>query len=61
MRCSGRAAQQQALRQRDAALGNLYVANVRLAQEEWHNGNLTAVEQLLDALVPAEGREDLRC
>ena len=46
--------------QRDTALDNLYISNVRLAQQEWENGNLTAVEQLLDAHIPTDGRSDLR-
>ncbi|MFV2068280.1 MAG: hypothetical protein ACC645_15010, partial [Pirellulales bacterium] len=55
-----RVAQRHALLQRDAALYNLYVADIRLAHEEWENGNLTAVEQLLDGHLPAGGQGDLR-
>ena len=55
-----RAAQRHVLRERDTARDNLYLSNVRLAQQEWQNGNLTAVEELLDAHLPADGQSDLR-
>jgi WD40 repeat protein/serine/threonine protein kinase len=44
----------------DEARYNLYVANVHLAQQEWENGNLAHVRELVDACVPGPGDKDLR-
>ena len=52
--------QKQTAIQRDQAIHNLYVADVRLAHEEWNNANYGAFQTLLDAQLPQEGVKDLR-
>jgi WD40 repeat protein len=47
-------------RQREEIRHSLYVANVNLAGQEWENGNLAHMRELLDACAPAEGEADLR-
>jgi WD40 repeat protein/tRNA A-37 threonylcarbamoyl transferase component Bud32 len=48
-------------RQRNAIQYNLYVANMNLAQQEWGNGNLAHMRELVDACIPQEaGEKDLR-
>jgi WD40 repeat protein len=47
-------------RQREEIRRNLYAANVNLAGQEWENGNLAHMRELLDACAPAEGEADLR-
>jgi WD40 repeat protein len=55
-----RDARRDAETQRDEARFNLYVANMNLAQQEWENGNLAHVSELVDACVPGPGEKDLR-
>ena len=55
-----RDAQNQTVEQRDAALSNLYVANIRLAQEEFENGHFAAVCDLLDGQIPSKDGPDYR-
>lgn len=45
---------------RDVAQRNLYLADMRLAQEAWQTGHLLRLRELLDRHVPAEGQADLR-
>jgi WD40 repeat protein len=60
-----RAAQETALRkeateQRDAALLNLYVSGINLAQREWEANHVGRVVDLLEGLRPREDQKDLR-
>lgn len=48
------------LRERDSALRNLYMANIRLANEEWGNSQVNRVREILKTLVPLKGEEDFR-
>lgn len=46
--------------QRDETLQNLYMAHIRLAQQDWKAGNLSRMLETLDAHRPAAGTPDLR-
>ena len=54
------AAEQQAVSDRDHALYSLYVADIRVAHEEWKNGHLKATEELLDNHEASVEQRDLR-
>jgi WD40 repeat protein/tRNA A-37 threonylcarbamoyl transferase component Bud32 len=47
-------------RARQVAQQNLYLADMRLAQEAWQSGHLQRLRELLDRHVPREGETDLR-
>jgi serine/threonine protein kinase/Tol biopolymer transport system component len=46
--------------ERDRAEANLYVANIRLAHEEWKQARVSESTRLLNAHLPAPGERDLR-
>ncbi|QDT73403.1 serine/threonine-protein kinase [Lacipirellula limnantheis] len=46
--------------ERDRAEANLYVADVRLAHEEWKQAHVAATTRLLNAHLPQPGERDLR-
>ncbi len=46
--------------QRNTRNKELYVANMRLATQEWYAGNYSRFSELLDRHRPREGEEDLR-
>ena len=48
------------LSERDTAFHNLYVADVRLAHQEWNSSHLASFDKLLDAHIPAQGQPDYR-
>lgn len=45
---------------REVAQRNLYLADMRLAQEAWQTGHLLRLRELLDRHVPQQGQRDLR-
>jgi WD40 repeat protein/serine/threonine protein kinase len=47
-------------RQRDAALLNLYYADMRRAMSDWNAGNLVRLDNMLRRHVPAAGQQDRR-
>ncbi len=49
-----------AVRERDLARENLYLAQMRLAQKDWEAGNVGRMLDLLNAHRPAPGQTDLR-
>jgi WD40 repeat protein/serine/threonine protein kinase len=55
-----RAAHRIAQRQRDAALANLYFADLQVAHQDWYAGNLRRMHELLEAQIPAANEADLR-
>jgi len=55
-----REAQAVAVAERDSAVQSQYFADIRAAQIEWENGNVLAVQKLLDRYVPGRGERDLR-
>jgi WD40 repeat protein len=57
---NARRAESDARNQRDAALLNLYVSQINLAQREWEAGHVARVVELLEACLPREGEKDLR-
>ncbi|MFV1967817.1 MAG: protein kinase [Pirellulaceae bacterium] len=52
--------QQEIARQRDATYQNLYVARIRLAQQDWESGRVAGLRDVLDQYLPQPGRADLR-
>ncbi len=49
-----------AVRQRNLANENLYLARMRLAQQDWETGQIDRLYQMLDAEIPEPGQADLR-
>ena len=49
-----------AQRQRDQTLRNLYLANIKLAHQDWNVGHLSRMTTTLDALRPGKDSRDLR-
>ena len=54
------AQREEAIRQRDLAERNLYVARMRLAQRVWEQGQLGRLQEMLDTYTQEPGRRDLR-
>lgn len=54
------AQREEAIRQRDLAERNLYVARMRLAQRVWEHGQLGRLQEMLDTYTQEPGRRDLR-
>ena len=50
----------QVVGERDAALDNLYLAHIRLAQRDWESGQLTRFQRLMEEMVPKYGERDRR-
>lgn len=53
-------AKQEARQERDDAVKNLYVAQMRMAQKDWDDGQVARLDETLLGYLPAPGREDLR-
>ena len=49
-----------AVRQRDEAERNLYAAHIRLAAQDWEQGQITRLHETLGSHLPTPGRDDLR-
>jgi WD40 repeat protein/predicted Ser/Thr protein kinase len=54
------AARQEAVQQRDVAVRNLYVAQVRLGQQYWETGQIVTLKSMLAKYLPEPGKTDLR-
>ena len=54
------AQEKQAAQQRDTAQRNLYLADMRLAMEDWKAGQSGRLQDTLDSHVPQSGQADLR-
>ncbi len=52
--------QEEAVRQRDAAYQNLYVAQMRLAPQYWEAGQIITLKEMLEEYLPKPGQADLR-
>ena len=52
--------QREAVRQREISDGNLYVAHMRLAPQDWENGQISRLHGMLDSHIPQAGQPDLR-
>jgi len=50
----------EAVKQRDAAYQNLYVAQIRLGHQYWQAGQITTLKEMLNGYIPTPGRADLR-
>lgn len=54
------AQKEQVQQERDEALQNLYVAQMRMAQQDWEDGQINRLQQTLLNWLPAPGETDLR-
>ena len=54
------AERQEAQQERDEAVQNLYVAQMRMAQKDWEEGQIQRLRKTLLDYVPAPGQPDLR-
>ncbi len=55
-----RTARLDAQQKRDEAIRNLYVAQMRMAQKDWDDGQITRLQETLLGYLPAPGEPDLR-